>query len=110
MVIQRIFTIQKLNVYLQFKSSTYIYNSKARQYVPPLLLSDYSSFMRLLFRRYFRLEWPTAHSIVFTPFKCFIAKENGSFTHVWPNALVKCCFFHLTQNIWRKVQTVGLHS
>ena len=34
----------------------------------------------------------------------------NSFTHVWPNALVKCCFFHLTQNIWRKVQTVGLQA
>ena len=34
----------------------------------------------------------------------------NSFTHVWPNALVKCCFFYLTQNIWRKVQTVGLQA
>ena len=31
----------------------------------------------------------------------------NSFSHVWPNALVKCCFFHLTHNIWRKVQNCG---
>ncbi|KAI6646401.1 hypothetical protein LOD99_12524 [Oopsacas minuta] len=33
-----------------------------------------------------------------------------SFEHVWPNTVVKCCFFHLTQNIWRHVQSVGLQS
>ncbi|KAI6655799.1 hypothetical protein LOD99_1941 [Oopsacas minuta] len=34
----------------------------------------------------------------------------NSFEHVWPNTVVKCCFFHLTQNIWRHVQSVGLQS
>ncbi|KAI6652398.1 hypothetical protein LOD99_7412 [Oopsacas minuta] len=33
-----------------------------------------------------------------------------SFEHVWPSTVVKCCFFHLTQNIWRHVQSVGLQS
>ncbi|KAI6651088.1 hypothetical protein LOD99_5665 [Oopsacas minuta] len=33
-----------------------------------------------------------------------------SFEHVWPNTVVKCCFFHLTQNFWRHVQSVGLQS
>ena len=26
------------------------------------------------------------------------------------HTVVKCCFFHLTQNIWRKVQAVGLQA
>ena len=30
----------------------------------------------------------------------FYKAAINSFTHVWPNALVKCCFFHLTQNLW----------
>ena len=34
----------------------------------------------------------------------------NSFQQVWPLTVVKCCFFHLTQNIWRKVQTVGLQA
>ncbi|KAI6651155.1 hypothetical protein LOD99_5506 [Oopsacas minuta] len=33
-----------------------------------------------------------------------------SFEHVWPNTVVKCCLFHLTQNIWRHVQSVGMQS
>ncbi|KAI6658931.1 hypothetical protein LOD99_10870 [Oopsacas minuta] len=33
-----------------------------------------------------------------------------SFEHVWPNTVVKGCFFHLTQNIWRHVQSVVLQS
>ena len=32
----------------------------------------------------------------------------NSFQQTWPAAVVKCCFFHLTQNIWRKVQAEGL--
>ena len=31
----------------------------------------------------------------------------NSFQQVWPATQVKCCFFHLTQNIWRKVQAEG---
>ncbi|KAI6655700.1 hypothetical protein LOD99_1840 [Oopsacas minuta] len=38
--------------------------------------------------------------------KCAIT----SFEHIWPSTVVKCCFFHLTQNIWRHVQSVGLQS
>ena len=34
----------------------------------------------------------------------------NSFEHVWPVTFVKCCFFHLTQNVWRKVQSEGLQS
>ncbi|KAI6652923.1 hypothetical protein LOD99_4000 [Oopsacas minuta] len=33
-----------------------------------------------------------------------------SFEHVWPNTVVKCCFFHLTQNIWRHVQSAYTHD
>ena len=31
----------------------------------------------------------------------------NSFEQVWPDTFLKCCFFHLTQNIWRKVQSEG---
>ncbi|KAI6658285.1 hypothetical protein LOD99_15554 [Oopsacas minuta] len=34
----------------------------------------------------------------------------NSFEHVWPNTVVKCCFFHLTQNIWRHVQSDYTHD
>ena len=34
----------------------------------------------------------------------------NSFEEVWPDTLVKCCFFHLTQNVWRKVQAAGLQA
>ena len=34
----------------------------------------------------------------------------NSFEQVWPDTFLKCCFFHLTQNIWRKVQSEGLQS
>ena len=34
----------------------------------------------------------------------------NSFQRVWQNTNVKCCLFHLTQSIWRKVQTEGLQS
>ena len=34
----------------------------------------------------------------------------NSFSVVWPLTVVKCCFFHLTQNVWRKIQAVGLHA
>ena len=33
-----------------------------------------------------------------------------SFQQLWPTTQVKCCFFRLTQNIWCKVQTEGLHA
>ncbi|KAI6654436.1 hypothetical protein LOD99_832 [Oopsacas minuta] len=33
-----------------------------------------------------------------------------SFEHVWPNTVVKCCFFHLTHNIWRLVQSAYTHD
>ena len=32
----------------------------------------------------------------------------NAFSHFWPNTLVKSCFFHLTQNIFRKIQAEGL--
>lgn len=28
----------------------------------------------------------------------------------WPDTMLKCCFFHLTQNIWRKVQDEGMQA
>ena len=34
----------------------------------------------------------------------------NSFQQVWPATQVKCCFFHLTQNIWRKVQAEGMQA
>ena len=34
----------------------------------------------------------------------------NSFEEVWPDTLVRCCFFHLTQNIWRKVQAAGMQA
>ena len=29
---------------------------------------------------------------------------------MWPETVVKCCFFHLTQNVWRKVQAAGMQA
>ena len=34
----------------------------------------------------------------------------NSFQQVWQNTEVKGCFFHLTQNVWRKVQGIGLQA
>ena len=34
----------------------------------------------------------------------------NSFEGVWPDTLVRCCFFHLTQNVWRKVQAAGMQA
>ena len=34
----------------------------------------------------------------------------NSFLHYWPHTVVKGCFFHLTQNIFRKVQSEGLQN
>ena len=34
----------------------------------------------------------------------------NSFEEVWPDALVRCCFFHLTQNVWCKVQAAGMQA
>ena len=34
----------------------------------------------------------------------------NSFQHVWQSTNVKCCFFDLTQSIWRKVQAEGLQA
>ena len=34
----------------------------------------------------------------------------NSFEQVWPETVVKCCFFHLTQNVWRKVQAAGMQA
>ena len=35
------------------------------------------------------------------------AAANG-FSHFWPNTDIKGCFFHLTHNIFRKIQAEGL--
>ena len=32
----------------------------------------------------------------------------SSFERTWPSSVVKGCFFHLTQNVWRKVQAEGM--
>ena len=32
------------------------------------------------------------------------------FQHFWPTTNIKDCFFHLTQNIWRKVQAEGMQA
>ena len=34
----------------------------------------------------------------------------NSFQHFWPTTNIKGCFFHLTQNIWRKVQAEGMQA
>ena len=34
----------------------------------------------------------------------------NSFRHTWPAAMVKGCFFHLTRNLWRKVQAAGMQA
>ena len=34
----------------------------------------------------------------------------NSFVEVWPDALIRCCFFPLTQNLWRKVQAAGMQA
>ena len=34
----------------------------------------------------------------------------NSFQQVWPATQVKCCFFHLTHNIWSKIQAEGLQA
>ena len=34
----------------------------------------------------------------------------NSFEQVWPDTFIKGCFFYLTQNVWRKVQSEGLQS
>ena len=34
----------------------------------------------------------------------------NSFLHYWSHTIVKGCFFHLTQNIFRKVQSEGLQN
>ncbi|KAI6653069.1 hypothetical protein LOD99_3906 [Oopsacas minuta] len=36
--------------------------------------------------------------------------EKGAITSLEPNTVVKCCFFHLTQNIWRYVQSTYTHD
>ena len=38
-----------------------------------------------------------------------LAVING-FEVEWPLTTVKGCFFHLTQNLWRKIQAIGLQS
>ena len=32
----------------------------------------------------------------------------SSFERTWPSSVVKGCFFHLTQNVWRKMQAEGM--
>ena len=34
----------------------------------------------------------------------------NSFSHFWPHTTVKGCFFHFTQNIFRKIQAEGLQN
>lgn len=34
----------------------------------------------------------------------------NSFQHFWQSTNIKCCFFHLTKNIWRKLQAEGLQA
>ena len=34
----------------------------------------------------------------------------NSFEQVWPETVVKCCFFHPTQNVCRKVQAAGMQA
>ena len=38
--------------------------------------------------------------------------ENASINcfEVWPDTLIRWCFFHLTKNIWRKVQAAGMQT
>ena len=55
-----------------------------------------------------QLLCPAAH-----PFEMIMDFEKAtlkSFAHLWPDVMLKCCFFHLTQNIWRKVQAEGMQA
>ena len=38
----------------------------------------------------------------------FEKAATNAFSHFWSNTLLKGCFFHLTQNIFRKIQAEGL--
>ena len=51
---------------------------------------------------------PQAHSLYML--MDFEKASINSFQQLWPNTQVKDCFFHLTQNVWRKVQGVGLQA
>ncbi|KAI6650810.1 hypothetical protein LOD99_7861 [Oopsacas minuta] len=73
-----------------------------------VLLSNKTEAAYLRMWEQIRLLCPLAQ-----PQQMLLNFEKGaitSFEHVWPNTVVKCCFFHLTQNIWRHVQSVGLQS
>ena len=52
--------------------------------------------------------WPARRNL-FTG-GCGSKSAYYSFSVVWPLTVVKCCFFHLTQNVWRKIQAVGLQA
>ena len=40
----------------------------------------------------------------------FEKAATNSLMHVWPETVVECYFFHLTQNVWRKVQAAGMQA
>ena len=46
------------------------------------------------------------------PREMFLDFEKAAINsfEVWPDTLAKCCFFHLMQNVWRKVQAPGLQA
>ena len=49
--------------------------------------------------------WPHAHPThILMDFEMAAA---NAFSHFWPNTFVKGCFYHLTQNIFRKIQAEG---
>ena len=45
-------------------------------------------------------SWCSTHHLIVDYEKAGI----NSFQHFWSTTNIKCCFFHFTQNIWRKVQ------
>ena len=55
-----------------------------------------------------QLLCPAAHPIEMI--MDFEKASLNSFAHFWPDTLLKCCFFHLTQNIWLKVQAEGMQA
>ena len=56
----------------------------------------------------FQLLCPAAHPIEMI--MDFEKASLNSFAHLWPDTLLNCCLFHLTQNVWRKVQAEGMQA
>lgn len=57
------------------------------------------------------LEALRNYNVIFIPDEVIIDFEQAAFnaiSRIWPNAIVKGCFFHFGQAIWRRVNHLGL--